>query len=127
MDSVVQLAHQHQLTTAEAKKGAWAAGSRRARWQIVEIVFWKGRGATSHSRSTRAKKICPSKPFSLDFAGLTKQKRWKGYRSSALCVGFAAHPEHASCARRNKLLKGCLSRELLRRGTSKCRCAHRRA
>jgi hypothetical protein len=79
------------------------AGSRRARWEIVEIVFWKGRDATTHSKSTWDKEICPSKP--LFFAGMTKQKRWKGYRSSALYLGFAAHRERVSCARRKSCSK----------------------
>jgi hypothetical protein len=81
MDSVVQLAplaRQRQLITAEAKKRAWAAGSRRARWEIVEIVFWKGRGATSHSRPTWAKKTCPSKAFSLRLCWHDKTKALEG-------------------------------------------------
>src|SRR5436305_9020903 len=69
---------QRQLTIAEAKKGTWVAGSRRARWEIVEIIFWKGRDATSHSRSIWDKKICSSKPFILELCRHDKKQVSEG-------------------------------------------------
>jgi hypothetical protein len=43
---------------------------------------------------------------------MTKQKRWKGYRSSALYLGFAAHRERVSCAGRKSCSKALCPKNL---------------